>query len=110
MRDKWNALSSWRTQTDGRMSQDMETIQAFVAVVIIVGQRERVSRLGVRGQVMLAERKECARGRGVASERGKRESKRGMCEWGSWAAATAHAQHECRGRQAGKDRRTSESE
>ena len=36
MRDKWNALTSWRTQTDGWMSQDMERIRTFVAVVILV--------------------------------------------------------------------------
>jgi len=41
MRDKWNALTSWRTQMDGWTSQDTETIQAFVAIVIIVRQRER---------------------------------------------------------------------
>jgi len=41
MRDKWNALTSWRTQTDRWTSQDMETIRAFVAIIIVVGQRER---------------------------------------------------------------------
>src|SRR6267142_2254007 len=50
---------------------------------VCVSLRGLVSRLGVRGQVTLPEQKRCARGRGVASERGKRESERGMCEWGS---------------------------
>ena len=36
MRDKWNALTSWRTQTDGQMSQDTERIRTFVAIVILV--------------------------------------------------------------------------
>src|SRR6266850_975032 len=59
-----------------------------------VSSRGLVSRLGVQGQVTLPEWKRCTRGRGVVSERGKRESERGMCEWGSWAAAAAHAWHE----------------
>jgi len=36
MRDKWNALTSWRTQMDGRTSQDTERIRTFVAIVILV--------------------------------------------------------------------------
>ena len=36
MRDKWNTLTSWRTQTDGQMSQDTERIQTFVTVIILV--------------------------------------------------------------------------
>ena len=36
MRDKWNALTSWRTQMDGWTSQDMERIQTFIAIVILV--------------------------------------------------------------------------
>ena len=46
MRDKWNTLTSWRTQMDGQTSQDTERIQTFIAiiilvVVIVVRQRER---------------------------------------------------------------------
>src|SRR6266850_5079722 len=73
----------FRESTDGRTS----------AGPACVSSRGLVSRLGVRGQVTLPEWKRRARGRGVASERGKRESERGMCEWGSWAAAATHAQH-----------------
>ena len=36
MRDKWNALTSWRTQTDRQTSQDTERIRTFVAVIILV--------------------------------------------------------------------------
>src|SRR6267142_2372578 len=36
MRDKWNTLTSWRTQTDGQTSQDTERIQTFITVVILV--------------------------------------------------------------------------
>src|SRR6266850_8057493 len=133
MRDKWNALTSWRTQTDGQMDKSghgnnpslrchchrcrtegegqvktgrkgskrtghtyfLESMDGRTSAgPACVSSRGLVSRLGVRGQVTLPEQKQHARGRGVASERGKRESERGMCEWGSWAAATAHARHE----------------
>src|SRR6267142_4762931 len=43
-----------------------------------VSSKGVVSRPGVRGQVMLPEWKRRVRGRGVVSERGKRESERGM--------------------------------
>jgi len=36
MRDKWNALTFWRTQMDRRMSQDTERIRTFVAIIILV--------------------------------------------------------------------------
>src|SRR6266850_1600023 len=133
MRDKWNALTSWRTQTDGRTDKSehgnnlslrhcrhccwtegegqvktgrkgskrmghtyfLESTDGQTSAgPACVSSRGLVSRLGVRGQVMLPEWKQRVRGRGVVSERGKRESKRGMCEWGSWAAAAAHMQHE----------------
>src|SRR6266850_727312 len=133
MRDKWNALTSWRTQTDRRMDESghgnnpslhrrrhrcrtegegqvkmgrkgskqmghtyfLESTDGRTSAgPVCVSSRGLVSRLGVRGQVTLPEQKRHVRGRGVASKRGKRESERGMCEWGSWAAAAAHARHE----------------